>query len=311
MLEQRMPPSPRNPSDAWSLQNAGAEPRTGPAPAATAMIGAWQVGRPPAHLAGIIAHGDDLAVGAGIAQARFHRLPDGLVYFYATGLDPAHATRPQLILKGATPGVASNVPLRGTVTALVLNPHLLGRLSGLPATELGSRRIPADELWGRSWSEQVLERLLAAGDAAARWRVLHQALEEQLLRRSRPSRAETLVRTTLAEIRRNPAQTCIASLARNLGTTERSLQRAFDQASGISLKNHLTLHRFRRCLADLLRPGSKADLCALADVHGYADQAHLTRDFTRHCGLSPMRLLRGLHTGVLHLQQGLLIEPGG
>ncbi len=89
-----------------------------------------------------------------------------------------------------------------------------------------------------------------------------------------------------AELRR------VTALAEVFGMPERRLQRLFAEYVGVSpkwvIRRARLLEAARRADA-----GDVVDWAALALDLGYADQAHLTRDFTATLGVPPARYARG------------------
>ncbi|TWF81638.1 AraC-like DNA-binding protein [Pseudonocardia hierapolitana] len=81
-------------------------------------------------------------------------------------------------------------------------------------------------------------------------------------------------------------QVPVTSLAGELGTTTRTLQRRFDRSAGMSPGALARILRFNRA-RELLVRDSRVDLAALAAETGYADHAHLTRTFRERFDLSP------------------------
>ncbi|PZR12235.1 MAG: hypothetical protein DI536_15100 [Archangium gephyra] len=81
----------------------------------------------------------------------------------------------------------------------------------------------------------------------------------------------------------------IAGLADSMGLSTRQLERRFVDELGASPKQLASLLRFRRALAAMQRP--KPDFAAIALECGYADQAHLVRDFTKYTGAPPKRFV--------------------
>ena len=89
---------------------------------------------------------------------------------------------------------------------------------------------------------------------------------------------------------------------RRLGVSERGLERLLAVDTGRSPLWWRNLARARRCARGLAGAGVDArdarhgrdarleSLVHLADVHGYADQAHMARDLRRWFGASPTRL---------------------
>ncbi|HKB71512.1 MAG TPA: helix-turn-helix domain-containing protein [Thermoanaerobaculia bacterium] len=77
----------------------------------------------------------------------------------------------------------------------------------------------------------------------------------------------------------------VRALAREARLHPASLTRAFRRSYGTSVVSYRTRQRFRRA-AEAIASGG-CDLTRLAHEHGYADQAHLCRDFRRRAGLTP------------------------
>jgi AraC-like DNA-binding protein len=81
------------------------------------------------------------------------------------------------------------------------------------------------------------------------------------------------------------AQLHWSEAASRLGGSRRTLQRKVKTSTGLSPKQLLSVERFERAVHDVSAPHAR-----LAHVAGdlrFADQAHLTREFRRHAGLSP------------------------
>lgn len=116
-------------------------------------------------------------------------------------------------------------------------------------------------------------------------------LQEALLDALRPTRAPSAqVSHALTLLARDDGSPDIASLADALGLSTRQLERRFTDELGASPKQLASVLRFRRAL-DAMR-GGKPDFAAIALQCGYADQAHLVRDFTRYTGAPPGRFVR-------------------
>ena len=81
----------------------------------------------------------------------------------------------------------------------------------------------------------------------------------------------------------------IADSAGDLGVSQRTLQRLVMGSTGRSPAFWLLLARARRSARVVLDGASLADT---AYSHGYADQAHMTREFRRWFDVSPRRLGR-------------------
>jgi AraC-like DNA-binding protein len=77
----------------------------------------------------------------------------------------------------------------------------------------------------------------------------------------------------------------VGRLASLLGHSARTLQRRMRTATGLPPKRFLSLERFRRAVHEV--PMRDAELSLVATHLGFSDQAHLTREFRRHAGLTP------------------------
>ncbi len=86
------------------------------------------------------------------------------------------------------------------------------------------------------------------------------------------------------------------------GVSARTLQRRL-VAHGLPPPDFWRLLGRARRAAGCLRSGQK--LADIADAHGYSDQAHMTRDFTRWFGAPPARMARDTALLDVTLQPGL------
>jgi AraC-like DNA-binding protein len=77
----------------------------------------------------------------------------------------------------------------------------------------------------------------------------------------------------------------VAALAARQRRSARTVQRDMKAATGLPPKRLLAVERFCRAVSDV--PTTGARLSEVADALGFADQAHMTREFKRHAGLSP------------------------
>ena len=100
--------------------------------------------------------------------------------------------------------------------------------------------------------------------------------------------AMPIARTTIERLETGDPIT-MAELANMQGLTERTLSRRLERAVGLNAKSVMRITRFHRA-----RSAIKAGADSLSNVAadcGYADQAHMTRDFRRLSGETP-RLIR-------------------
>lgn len=165
----------------------------------------------------------------------------------------------------------------------------------LPVSALADRLTPAAELWGRSIGE-LQERMTIAPDNRQRVSLVEQFLLDQLSR-NRKREVESLIRG----LWRSAGNVHMAEFCRQVGVSERGLERAFGSALGMSPRSYTRLARFLRACA-LLRNGCWRSLTDVGYQCGYFDQAHFTSDFKRLSGLTPTQFLTTSAVSFLELE---------
>ncbi len=109
------------------------------------------------------------------------------------------------------------------------------------------------------------------------------------LERLLPSRNSVL--PIIEEIESLGGQVKIETLAKRYCTTERQLERFFNEQVGISPKEFINLTRFRRAFGKIQQNQNKQSLMDIAWDCGYYDHAHLTNDVKRYMGSAPTELI--------------------
>jgi AraC-like DNA-binding protein len=154
-----------------------------------------------------------------------------------------------------------------------------------PISQLTDRVIPAARVFG---ARAEAARAAIVGGADDDDAMTSRA--ESLLNAMRPEpdplaeQAAALV----ARITGDPGLRRVDQLSAAAGMTARSLQRLFADYVGVSPKWVMRRARLHEA-AERADSGDPVDWAALAADLGYADQAHLTRDFTVTLGVSPAR----------------------
>ena len=163
---------------------------------------------------------------------------------------------------------------------LDLEPPAARLVLGVPAGELAERTVSLEDLFG-SEAPRLADELHDAPDTGARFAALDRALIRRVARAQpagRPdvARAWTLLRASGGRMR-------VDALAQALGCSRRHLAIRFAEEVGAPPKVAARLIRFeaaRRRLGDV-------PLARLAAEHGFADQAHLAREFRALGGAPP------------------------
>jgi len=151
------------------------------------------------------------------------------------------------------------------------------------------------------WLEPVRDGLIAdpsESDAAQLW---EQALAEPL---SKKQSVDPIVAEASTTILRLAGKLTIAELGPSLKISARQLRRRFRSATGLNPKELARIARVRTSLMDAL---FREEWAQLAAEHGFADQAHLIREYQRALGDPPqqaMRRLRAIRHGALTANQG-------
>lgn len=78
----------------------------------------------------------------------------------------------------------------------------------------------------------------------------------------------------------------IGEITRGLGIGERQFQRLFRRQVGLTPKQFSRIRRLRAAMVNAIKL-DPADWSSVACEHGFADQAHLTREFSHLAGLPP------------------------
>lgn len=99
-----------------------------------------------------------------------------------------------------------------------------------------------------------------------------------------------LINRAVAWLRDNPEVTRVGQVARELGLTERGLQRLVEQRVGLTPKWLIQRRRLHNAV-EALKAGTTS-LAAVAATLGYSDQAHFTHDFRTVAGMTPGQYLR-------------------
>ena len=114
----------------------------------------------------------------------------------------------------------------------------------------------------------------------------------------------------VSRITDDPGLRRVDQLSAASGMTARTLQRLFADYVGVSPKWVMRRARLHEA-AERADSGEPVDWAALASDLGYADQAHLTRDFTVTIGVPPTRYAAAPLPGSLRYRAGARAVRGG
>jgi AraC-like DNA-binding protein len=157
-----------------------------------------------------------------------------------------------------------------------------------PIATLNDRVVPARQVFGPEADEACAAAMSPGADDTAMV-----AAAERLLRGfgAAPDPVAAQVAGLVERISADGELRRVTALAEVFGMPERRLQRLFAEYVGVSPKWVIRRARLLEA-ARRADTGDDVDWAALALGLGYADQAHLTRDFTATLGVPPARYAR-------------------
>jgi AraC-like DNA-binding protein len=153
-----------------------------------------------------------------------------------------------------------------------------------PVSRLTDRTVPAAEVFGAGVAAAHKAIMEATDDAAM------VARAEEFLSAAQPDRdpAAESVAGIVAQINADPALLRVDQLAAVTGLSVRRLQRLFAEYIGVGPKWVMRRARLHDA-AQRADQGADVAWAELAADLGYADQSHLTREFTAMIGVPPAR----------------------
>lgn len=171
---------------------------------------------------------------------------------------------------------------------LEVSPAGVRALFAMPAAELHGRTLPLDAVLG-PLAGQLSDRLTVTRSWPRRFAALDDVLLRALGHAAPMPAAVDAAWTALVD---RGGAIGIAALAHQLGWSRRHLTERFRQEIGLTPKTMARVLRFERA-RNLLENAPPPALGRIAAACGYADQAHLTREWREFSGASPTAWLAG------------------
>jgi AraC-like DNA-binding protein len=187
-------------------------------------------------------------------------------------------------LNGVARGLATRVLVgQGWAVAAMTRPGGLGAFISGPAAGFTDRVVPLGPAIGVD-EAALVGQLLREPAEAARVEMLAAALEQAVDPERAAAASQVAGAAQLAEVNREVRR--LADLCTLAGLRPRTLQRMFLQYAGVSPTWVIRRYRLLEA-AESVREGSRVSWAEVAAGLGYADQAHLTRDFRAAIGQTP------------------------
>lgn len=201
--------------------------------------------------------------------------------------DPAQPADRLVALVGGLHAAPATIRHNGTQhgVQLELTPAGARALLGLPPAALASLVVPLDAVLPRAG--ELVDRLSTTPDWPGRFAVLDEVLGASL---ADPPPLPAEVTRAWSVLCGTAGSVTVTDLAEHVGWSRRHLTARFRSEYGLTPKVVGRVLRFQRANELLLAdaPPSLADVAARC---GYADQAHLTRDWKELAGATPTEWL--------------------
>ncbi|WP_250005685.1 helix-turn-helix domain-containing protein [Actinoplanes sp. M2I2] len=154
----------------------------------------------------------------------------------------------------------------------------------MPVSELCDRPVTVEQVWGRSATAELRDRLATANDPYE----MLTLLEEELMRRLRGTAGLGLVRHSSGVLAATGGAVAIGDLRAAAGVSSTHLTQRFKELIGVTPKRLARSYRFTTTLL-ALDPAGPVDWGDLAGGADYFDQAHFGHEFRAFTGLTPTR----------------------
>ena len=151
---------------------------------------------------------------------------------------------------------------------------------GATAAELACGAVALSDLCPRD-APELMERLSSTRDWQARFAIL----DEVLTRRLTPAKGSPLIAHVWRQLVASHGRRSVESLAQDTGWSRQHMADRFRAELGITPKSAARIFRFERACG--LISNLRLPLADVAAACGYADQAHMTRDWNAFTGTSP------------------------
>ena len=170
---------------------------------------------------------------------------------------------------------------------LAVTPRGARALFGVPAGAVAATTVDLTDLLGPVGVELV-DRVSSATTWRTRWAILDEIfLRELELDQPLPPELEA----AWALLRSSHGLVPVEQLAREVGWSRRHFTKKFQLAYGLTPKVMGRILRFERA-QQMVRLPTRPSLASVAAAAGYADQAHMTREWVEFAGLPPDRVAR-------------------
>jgi AraC-like DNA-binding protein len=153
----------------------------------------------------------------------------------------------------------------------------------IPLSEIANRHVHVNDLWPGA-GERLSESLFAAENHEERIALLQDALVDRL-KSCEEFSSIRIVRAAVKSAQQAGTRR-VSDLAKTIGVSDRHLNRAFQNAVGISPKQFVRILRFQQ-VVKVARQNAALNWAEIAADTDYYDQSHLIAEFKRLTGMTP------------------------
>ena len=246
--------------------------------------------------------------GAGLTNFR-HAAPLSLPFLInlgspfriALGREPDRSDIQPSFVAGLFPGpVQIESDGRAMCVQIDFTPLGAYRFYGGAVPDLTARMVDIGDLLGRDGRE-LGERVAEADNWQRRLDIIETFVLERAVHAPSPA-----IAASLSRLWRSAGAARISDIASDIGWSRKHLARRFHNEIGVSPKTLARMLRFHRA-CELARNGDRRGWAGIAIEAGFADQAHLARDFKEFSGEKPTIWAARLE----QLDPRLIREAGG
>lgn len=165
-------------------------------------------------------------------------------------------------------------------------PNAMNRFFGISANELINEEVQINDL--ATWN--IADALFNEVALDEQIKLLTEYLVSMLNSRNDKF---NVIDQVLNFIHEKDGLLTVTDVRRNLGISERHLERIFNSRVGVSPRHYLKVTRFQKAMS-ILKKSSDAKLTDIAYKLNYADQSHFSRHVRQLSGLTPSELHKKL-----------------
>jgi AraC-like DNA-binding protein len=218
----------------------------------------------------------------GPATPSIRVMPDGCMDVFVTGRGEVMIAGPSDTFYDLADGD------QDVLAGLRLRPGAAAAVIGRPASEFANRRVPLESVFSAADS-RIAENLFSAATSDQRIALLNDMVARSFA--TADPVVDRPVAYAVGALRAQP-DTPVATLAAEIGLSERQLRRRFDVAVGYGPKRLSRVFRFQRLLDLVYASRGAFGWPQLAIAAGYSDQSHMINECLALTGGPPTALPR-------------------